>query len=349
MTTLSLLAAPAAASGTAGMPLWLVCLLDFTAIFALSALVLFTPGRRAERARRLARLTEVNRYRVLGALRDDEGDDEPGARAGERPVVTRALALLDKLVRARGQRTKIITELERSGLRIRPEEWAGIQLCVMVVAAACLTFLSGTVLLVPVGAAVGWGLCRVYIGRRASRRSAAFDSQLPDALQLLAGSLRAGFALNQSIGGVVREGTEPVASEFARALAEVRLGSELEDALESIAERMRSTDMHMVVMAIRIAREVGGNLAEVMGSTIGTMRERVQLRGQVRVLTAEGRLSAWILSGLPFALAGYLLLFKPGYLTPMFTTFIGIVLLIGGIVLLSVGTFWLRRLVKIEV
>jgi tight adherence protein B len=161
--------------------------------------------------------------------------------------------------------------------------------------------------------------------------------------------MRAGFTLSQSIGTVAREGNEPIAGEFSRVLTEVRLGSDLEVALDALAIRLRSFDMSLVVMAIRTAREVGGNLAEVLLTTANTMRERVQLNRQVQVLSAEGRLSAKVLIGLPIFLAIYLLTFKRGYLNPLGTTGPGVAMLIGGLLLLAIGTFWLNRIVRIEV
>jgi tight adherence protein B len=199
------------------------------------------------------------------------------------------------------------------------------------------------------GAVLGWVGARVFIRTRISRRASAFVDQLPDTLQLVAGSLRSGFSLNQALAGVVREGTEPTASEFARALAEVRLGSDLEDAIDGAADRMRCEDLRWVVMAVRISREVGGNLAEVLNNTVSTMRERAQLRGQVRALSAEGRVSAKVLIALPFLLVAFLLAFRPGYLDPLFNTAAGIAMLTAGSTLLLLGWFWLSRLVKIEV
>jgi len=260
-----------------------------------------------------------------------------------------ALSLVDKSVRARGQRDRIVDELDRSGLRMRPEEWAVVQLIVIVFAAAVITVLVHSPIGLVLGAVLGWVGSRVFIRTRISRRAAAFEDQLPDMLQLIAGSLRSGFSLSQALGGVVREGTEPTASELARALTEVRLGSELEDALEGVASRMRCDDLRWVVMAVRISREVGGNLAEVLENTVTTMRERAQLRGLVKVLSAEGRISAKILIALPILLTAYLATFKRGYLDPLFSTGIGIGMLAVGCALLVLGSFWLSRLVKIEV
>ena len=140
---------------------------------------------------------------------------------------------------------------------------------------------------------------------------------LPDTLQLMAGSLSAGYSMPQAVDTVVREGKGPISTEFNRALVETRLGVELEDALDGIAERMQSVDFAWVVMAIRIQREVGGNLAEVLTTVSATLRERERLRRQVQVLSAEGRLSAWILGLLPIVFAFYLVLVRPEYLAPL--------------------------------
>ena len=146
---------------------------------------------------------------------------------------------------------------------------------------------------------------------------------LPDTLQLMAGSLSAGYSMPQAVDTVVREANPPISTEFNRALVETRLGVDLEDALDGIADRMESVDFAWVVMAIRIQREVGGNLAEVLTTVAATLRERERLRRQVQVLSAEGRLSAWILGGLPIVFALYLLLVRPDYLLPMVQNVLG--------------------------
>jgi tight adherence protein B len=212
-----------------------------------------------------------------------------------------------------------------------------------------LWLLAGSFIAFLVGGALGFVAMRAFIRHKITKRAAQFTDQLPDTLQLLVGSLRTGFSLNQAFAGVVREGTEPTASEFARALTEVRLGSELEDAIDGVADRMKSDDLHLVVLAVRIAREVGGNLSEVLTTTMTTMRQRVELRGLVRILSAEGRLSARVLIALPFFVGGALLAFRPGYLHPMLHSVVGIVLLALGAALLAVGSLWLNRITKIEV
>ena len=141
----------------------------------------------------------------------------------------------------------------------------------------------------------------------------------------------------------------PISSEFNRALVETRLGVPLEDALDGVATRMNSADFRWVVMALRIQRDVGGNLAEVLSTVSTTMRERARLNRQIQVLSAEGRLSAWILGGLPLAFIVYLLLVRPEYLEPLYTTRLGVAMLVLSGVLLVVGGLWMRRVVKVEV
>ena len=132
-------------------------------------------------------------------------------------------------------------------------------------------------------------------------------------------------------------------------LVEARLGVQLEEALAGVSERMQSKDFSWVVMAIRIQREVGGNLAELLNNVSATLREREYLRRQVNTLSAEGRLSAWILGGLPPVFVLYLVLTKPGYVNPLFTTPIGLAMLGAAVVLLSVGCLWMSKVVKVDV
>jgi tight adherence protein B len=172
---------------------------------------------------------------------------------------------------------------------------------------------------------------------------------LPDVLQLIASSLQSGFSLAQALDAVVREGSQPAAGEFARALGEARIGADLADALDGVAARMDSQDMRWSVMAIRIQRSVGGNLAEVLRNTIATMRERAFLRRHVKALSAEGRLSAYILVALPILLGGWLFYSSRSYMQLLYTTTIGLMMLTGAVALVVIGALWMRALIKVEV
>jgi tight adherence protein B len=189
----------------------------------------------------------------------------------------------------------------------------------------------------------------MYLTLKRSRRLKAFDSGLADTLQLMSGSLSAGLSLAQSLDTIVREGQEPITSEFKRVIVESRLGVGLEDALDGVADRMKSVDFKWVVMAIRIQREVGGNLAELLNKVAGTLREREYLRRHVKALSAEGRLSTWILGGLPPVFLLYLTLSKPTYVHPLYSTAIGIIMLVVMGVMLSIGIFWMSKVSKVDV
>jgi Flp pilus assembly protein TadB len=195
----------------------------------------------------------------------------------------------------------------------------------------------------------GWLSMRVLLSVRMGRRRAAFGEQQPDVLQLIASSLQSGFSLAQALDAVVREGTQPAAAEFSRALGEARIGADLADALDGVAARMDSRDMRWTVMAIRIQRSVGGNLAEVLRNTIATMRERSFLRRHVRALSAEGRLSAYVLVALPVLLSGWLFYTSASYMRLLYTTTYGVLMLGGAAVLVVIGALWMRALIKVEV
>jgi tight adherence protein B len=176
-----------------------------------------------------------------------------------------------------------------------------------------------------------------------------FLSQLPDVLQLLSGSLQAGYGFMQAIDTVAKEATPPASTEFSRVLTESRLGMPVEDALNSMAERVGGEDFRWVVLAINIQRQVGGNLAALLSTVANTLREREMVRRQIKVLSAEGRLSAIILVALPFVLAGYISIVNPGYINQLFKATVGKIMITGGIVLMGIGMLWMRKIIKIDV
>ncbi len=185
--------------------------------------------------------------------------------------------------------------------------------------------------------------------RKRTKRLKAFSESLPDMLQLLAGSMRAGFSLVQGVGAVAQEAAEPMGPQLQRAFNENRLGQPIEDGLDEIADRMQSPDLAWVVMAIRIQREVGGNLAELLDTVADTIAQRERIRREISALTAEGRLSAGIMGVLPLGLAAVIAVMNPGYLTPLFTEPIGIAMVCGAVLMNIVGFIWLRNVLDIEV
>ena len=250
----------------------------------------------------------------------------------------------------RGLEEKIAHRLEAAGSQLKPAEWLLLHGALVMGAGLVALLLSGgNIIIVLLGLVAGWLVPKIYLSHRAKRRLKKFNAGLADTLQLMSGSLSAGLSLAQSVDTVVREGTEPIAGEFKRVLIETRLGVSLEDALEGVADRMRSKDFEWVVMAIRIQRQVGGNLAELLNTVAATLRERDYLRRQVQTLAAEGKLSGYILAGLPPAMVVYMLLVRPEYISPMFHNPIGWGFLAGAALLLGLGGFLISRIVKVEV
>jgi tight adherence protein B len=183
----------------------------------------------------------------------------------------------------------------------------------------------------------------------AKRRAKKFDHQLPDVLTLVASSLSTGFSLPQALDAVAKDSADPAAKEFGRALAETRIGADIAEALERMSDRMDSANMRWTAMAIRIQREVGGNLAETMRTTAKTLREREELARHVRALSAEGRLSAYILIALPIGIFLYTMQTNRAYIELLWTRPMGLVMMAGGVISLGIGWFWMRKTVDVKV
>jgi tight adherence protein B len=269
---------------------------------------------------------------------------------GESAMARSAVEMANKMVKRRGFEEDLGQRLDAGGVPLRPAEWLLIHFAAAV-GGGLLGLVLGRFSLFwgLVGLAVGAVLPLMYLSWARNRRQGRFLSQLPDTLQLVGGSLTAGYSLPQAVDAAARESQDPISTEFDRALVEARLGIPLEEALESVAERMSSKDFYWVVLAIGIQRQTGGNLAELLTTVANTLREREQLRRQVQVLSAEGRLSAWILGLLPVVFALYLVVTQPEYLQPLLRDPLGWILLGLGATLMIVGGFWLSRVVKVEV
>ncbi len=253
------------------------------------------------------------------------------------------------LANNKGLEVKIAGRLEGAGMALKPAEWILLHGGIALGSALVLLLISGANLIfLLIGLVLGIVLPWVYLGFKRSKRIKAFQAALPDTLQLISGSLSAGLSLSQSVDTIVREGMEPIASEFKRVTIESRLGVNVEDAMEGVATRMESRDFGWVVMAIRIQRDVGGNLSELLLNVADTLREREYIRRHVRGLSAEGRLSCYVLGGLPPVFLLYLSLTKWTYVSPLFTTPIGFICDIALVVLLSVGIFWMSKVAKVE-
>ncbi len=277
------------------------------------------------------------------------GGPAADARPEREPLHQQAGAAAARLLSSTGSlEGRIAHRLERAGSSLKSQEWLVVHSGLAVLGAVVGLVIGGVVLLL-VGLLLGVLLPWVFLGFKAGRRRKKFDRALPETLQLISGSLSAGLSLAQSIDTVVRDGAEVIATEFKRVLVETRLGVPLDDALDGVAKRHESKDFAWVVMAIRIQRQVGGNLAELLDTVAATMREREYVRRQVSALAAEGKLSALVLAVLPPGFMLYLLVANREYVMVLFTDPRGLVILIGAAAWLSIGIFWMSKLVKVEV
>src|SRR5204862_1020528 len=269
------------------------------------------------------------------------GATQPQAGTGWIPENVTAFG--KRFAESRGFSDRLDAELEAAGVSLRSGEFvvasAAGALLFGILGAALLRNALLALIVAGVGAAFPTLLLRSALGKRAEH----LREQLPDVLTILASSLRAGHSFLQSLDTVAKEIAHPAAAEFQRVVAEIRLGRPAEDALEALAQRVGSPDFMWAVLAVNIQREVGGNLAEILDTVADTLRERAMLRRQIKVLTAEGRLSAWVLALLPVAIGLYMAAVNPSYIGLLVTTTIGLVMLGTAIVLMFLGILWMRK------
>jgi tight adherence protein B len=294
--------------------------------------------------------------------------EKPAAAGGGQGGLTEALqssqamAQLNKVVEQRDFGANLAREIARADLRLKVSEylviWAASTVGVpilMVVLSVVFPALRNPLFLL-IGALVGFMLPRFWLNRRKSGRLNSFNKQLPDTITLIANALRAGSSFLQAIELVVRESRPPISTEFGRVIREVNLGLSFEVALENMVRRVRSDDLELMATAISIQHTVGGNLAEILDSIAYTIRERVRIQGEIKTLTAQQRLSGYVVGFLPIGLAGFLFIAAPSFMNPMFDNRISLLGLPGGVIILFIGGFamflgfmLIRKIVDIEV
>jgi tight adherence protein B len=270
--------------------------------------------------------------------------------AAAQPEATRLNKMLGSGI---GQ--QITAELQRADLKLTPAEFVLVNIVSILLGFVIALFLgrgnpaAANLIFALAGAVIGFYAPRLYVRRRQAQRLNAFNNQLGDTLILLSNSLRSGYSLLQSMETVAKELAPPMSQEFSRVVREIGLGLTIEEALAHMLQRIRSEDLDMVVTAINIQHEVGGNLAEILDTIAETIRERVRIKGQIRALTAQQRLSGNIISILPLALGAFLFVANPSYFSIMFKESCGVIMLIFGGVTIFTGYMLIRRITNIEV
>jgi tight adherence protein B len=270
-------------------------------------------------------------------------------RQKDKIVLNKALKLTSSLVEKKDFASILQSILEQANIPLKLSEFVFFHTAgTIILSLLCYTLTMNFILTVACILFLT-ALPLVVMEIQKNRRKTLFHTQLPDTLLLTAGALKAGYSFSQAISMVSEETKPPIATEFKRVLAEARLGLPMEEALQNMAERVKSINFDWTVMAVKIQREVGGNLAEILEILANTIRERDRVERQIDVLTAEGKLSAMILFCLPFVLGFIIFLLNPSYVKTLFSHIIGIAMVSASLTLMIVGGIWLKKTITIEV
>ncbi len=285
----------------------------------------------------------------LGAY---DATDEPTLSEPEVSLRERLTSSVDSAIAERAWAKRMRNQLSRADIKLTVAEFAMAHLVAMSLAFAVSYFLIFRFNLIfsILAGFVGLFAPRIYVARQVSTRLIRFETQLPDTLGLWVNALRSGYSVLQAMEAIAKDSPEPTSTEFKRVVQEVQLGIDMEDALDHLLARVDSEDLDLVVTAVNIQREVGGNLAEILEVISNTIRERIKLKGEIRVLTSQGRITGYLISFLPIVLAIFLSIINPSFMNPLFTNrmcgwpMIGI-----GLALIGIGTAVIQKIIDIEI
>ena len=284
------------------------------------------------------------------------------ARTGGAQRESPIIAGLSRVMERQDLSARLATELARADLKLKPAEFM-VAWAIAPIFFVMFGLIFGFIIPV-ISSPIGLFVCfligayapRFYLKRRKGKRLSEFNQQLPDTINLLANTLRAGSSFLQGIEMVSREARPPISEEFERVLREMNLGVSMSATLDNLVRRVASEDLELMVTAIAIQSQVGGNLATVLDAIAFTIRERVRIKGEIKTLTAQQRYSGYVITGLPVALGLILLVISPSYMEPMFQRPpelfglpMGIVLFIVGGISMAAGGFLIRKVVDIKV
>lgn len=287
---------------------------------------------------------EFQGYQSSMAATEEEKEKEKGP--------SKVQQALENALAERSFAKKWRQQLARADVKLTVAEFAALHVLSMIgfFALGFFVIFSGQLVMGIVSGFVGFFAPRMYVSRQTSKRLIKFEQQLPDTLSLWVNALRAGYSVMQAMEAISKDAPEPTSTEFARVVTEAQLGISMEDALQHLLDRVESEDLDLVVTAVNIQREVGGNLAEILDVISNTIRERIKLKGEIRVMTSQGRITGYLISGLPILLALFLMAINPTYMGRMFENQLcGWPLLGSGLALIGIGTAVIQKIVDVEI
>jgi tight adherence protein B len=245
--------------------------------------------------------------------------------------------------------SRMADRLARADLKLRPTEWMLMSGGAALIVAAILYLRFGSLILVPIGAVMGYVGAQLFLRYRQSKRTKAFNAQLSPAILQLSGSMKAGYTFAQAVDLAARNMPAPMGTELGRVTRECQLGLPMNEALSRMVHRNESEDLRLLLIAVQIQSQVGGNLAHILDTIEFTVRERIRIKGEIKSLTGQARASGWVLIALPFGMTGILMMIAPSYFSPMLQKTAGQVLLgLAGFMILC-GYGFIRRIVNIKV
>lgn len=309
-------------------------------VFSVEGLYLWWTASRGAAAKRIERR--------LTSMSFEMGAD-PAAMSMLKSRVLSASPVLDALLRRIPGIDAFDRFLQQSGKGWTVGRFVGYTVASLAIALVLLSMLHLPPFIGPVLAVLAAGLPWQVAVRARNKRMKKFEEQLPEAADLISRALRSGHALAGALQMVGTEMPNPIAEEFRAASDEINFGVSMNQALQNLAGRMPSMDLRFFVIAVLIQRESGGNLAEILGNLSAIIRQRLALLNKVRVLSAEGKLSAWILGALPFATALLINIVNPGFMKVLWTDPVGLKLVGGALVLMVLGVLWMRKIIRIRV
>jgi tight adherence protein B len=290
---------------------------------------------------RLSRYTE-------NTSKSAESDESSEAKPKSTPITD----YFDKSLSKSNWFESISKDLAQADLKLRPTEYIMLMVIACIGIGVVASFLFGSIIFGLIGGVVGIFIPGIVVKQKKGGRLHQFEAQMADMLNLTVNSLRAGYSVIQALESVAKEMPAPVSVEIRRVVQEVQIGLSLDVALENLLRRMNSPDLKLIITAINIQREVGGNLAEILDTISHTIRERVRIKGEIRVLTAQQSITGYLIGALPFALGLFIYLYNPEYIGNFWapeTRMCGLPMLICGFLLIAIGFIAVRKIVSIEV
>ncbi len=293
-----------------------------------------------------------DRRKVSERIETVKGKDE-SLFAGINDKKERKRMSLENKAKTQSQHTKklmdaIFNELVLADIMMKPEEFCIVWLLLIFGPSSLSALFSAQLISSITLAAFGVAIPFIYISSKKKKRVKIFEQQLGDALMIICNSLRSGLSFQQALDTIAVDMPAPIGLEFGRVTNEIRYGATMEDALNNMVKRVKSADLLLAVSAVNIQRQTGGNLSEILDSISATIKERLRIKGEISSLTAQGRISGLMIGGVPVAIFGILLVATPGYMTQMFETTLGRIMLIAAVVMEIIGFLAIRKVVTIE-